>query len=81
MSLTTTQRREYLDYLGWTQRYYAARIGWNESTVRRWMRDHEADVPPEIDAWLQRHGEALKADPPPIVAHKRGPNPGSATGQ
>ena len=82
MTLTTTQRREYLDALGMSQRGFAALLGWNDRTVRRWMTDHDAWVPPEIDAWLERRGKAaavynaqVDADPVPVVEHKPGRRP------
>ena len=80
MPLTTTQRRKYLDALGISQRGFAAMLGWNDRTVRRWMADHDAWVPPEIDAWLERRGKAaavynaqMSDDPVPIIEHKPGP--------
>jgi len=88
MPLTTTQRRAYLDALGLSQRGFAEMIQWNDATVRSWCRHEDKDVPPEIDAWLQRRGEAamiynaaMDADPAPIVEHRPGPKPGSATGR
>lgn len=69
--MNTTQRRAALDILGWSQRRFAARIGYDESTVRRWFRDG-ADVPSWLDPWLKRRARAMEADPPQI-SEPRGP--------
>jgi hypothetical protein len=37
--------------IGWTQRGLADRLGWDEGTGRRWMRDG-GEAPPEVDRWL-----------------------------
>ena len=37
--MTPTQRRECAETLGWSQRGLAALLAWDQSTVRRWMRD------------------------------------------
>ena len=62
--MTPTRRREYLALLRWTQRGFAAVIGWDEGTVRRWLRDG-GEAPAEIDAWLERRAVAMADDPPP----------------
>lgn len=62
--MTPTQRRHCLETLGWSQRGLAAQLGWDEGTVRRWMRDG-GDAPPEVDAWLERRAQAMADDPPP----------------
>ena len=47
--MTPTRRRECLALLRWTQRGFAAVIGWDEGTVRRWLRDG-GEAPAEIDS-------------------------------
>jgi hypothetical protein len=37
--MTATERRVALQSIGWTDRGLADRLGWDEGTVRRWMRD------------------------------------------
>jgi hypothetical protein len=65
VALTPTRRRECLALLRWTQRGLAAVIGWDEGTVRRWLR-HDGEAPAEIDAWLERRAQAMADDPPPV---------------
>ena len=62
--MSPTRRRECLALLRWTQRGFAAIIGWDEGTVRRWLRDG-GEAPAEIDAWLERRAVAMAGDPPP----------------
>jgi hypothetical protein len=62
--VTPPRRRECLALLRWSQRCFAAAIGWDEGTVRRWMRG-EGQAPPEIDAWLERRAISFAEDPPP----------------
>jgi len=62
--MTPTRRRECLALLHWTQRGFAVAIGWDEGTVRRWLRDG-SEAPAEIDAWLERRASAMADDPPP----------------
>lgn len=62
--MTPTRRRECLALLRWTQRGFAAVIGWDEGTVRRWLRDG-GKAPAEIDAWLERRAMAMADDLPP----------------
>lgn len=62
--MTPTRRRECLALLRWTQRGFAAAIGWDEGTVRRWLRG-SSEAPAEIDAWLDRRAVAMADDPPP----------------
>lgn len=68
--LTPTRRRECLALVRWSQRGFAEAIGWDESTVRRWMRDG-GEAPPEIDAWLEVLAAFHEAHPPPRLAHPR----------
>jgi transcriptional regulator with XRE-family HTH domain len=49
--VTPTERRAALRSIGWTQRGLADRLGWDEGTVRRWMRDG-GEAPPDVDRWL-----------------------------
>jgi hypothetical protein len=62
--VTPTRRRECLTLLRWTQRGFAVVIGWDEGTVRRWLRDG-GEAPAEIDAWLERRASAMADNPPP----------------
>ena len=64
--------------LGWSQRGLAAYTqahgtpGWSEGTVRRWMRDPDANPPEELDEWLWRRAQAMRDDPPPprtVIEH------------
>jgi hypothetical protein len=63
--MTPTRRRQCLATLHWTQRGLADLLGWDESTVRRWMRA-DGQAPPEIDAWLERRAASMASDPPPV---------------
>jgi hypothetical protein len=63
--MNPTRRRWCIERLGWSQRGLAAFLGFDESTVRRWMRDG-SDAPPEVDAWLERRAQAMVDDPPPV---------------
>ena len=65
--MTPTRRRECLSIVGWSQRQYAAFLGFDESTVRRWMRDG-GEAPPKIDAWLESLAVWLTVNPPPVLA-------------
>jgi transcriptional regulator with XRE-family HTH domain len=49
--MTPTERRAALQSIGWSQRGLADRLGWDEGTVRRWMRDG-GEAPAEVDRWL-----------------------------
>ena len=62
--MTPTRRRECLALLRWTQRGFAAAIGVDEGTVRRWLRG-SGEAPQAIDAWLERRAMAMADDPPP----------------
>lgn len=62
--MTPTDRRHWLTVLGWEQREYARRIGWDEGTVRQWCRGTR-DAPGEVDAWLAMVGAFYEAHPPP----------------
>jgi transcriptional regulator with XRE-family HTH domain len=62
--MTPTDRRIALAAIGWTQRGLADRLGWDEGTVRRWMRDG-GEAPAEVDAWLGRVAAFHQAHPPP----------------
>lgn len=64
--MTVTERGAALAALGWSQRYFAGRIGYNESSVRRWFRIG-ADAPPDIDLWLAAAGGWMMAHPPPCA--------------
>jgi transcriptional regulator with XRE-family HTH domain len=62
--MTPTERRAAQQAIGWTQRGLADRIGWDEGTVRRWMRDG-GEAPADVDAWLARLAAFHQAHPPP----------------
>jgi hypothetical protein len=62
--MTPTERRECLNLLHWSQRGLADVLGWDESTVRRWMRN-DGEAPAEIDDWLARLADFHRAYPPP----------------
>lgn len=64
--MTPTRRRECLALLRWTQRGFAAVIGWDEGTVRRWLSGALA-VPqwvPLALAGLKRLQEATQSPLP-----------------
>lgn len=63
--MTPTQRRECLVALHWSQRGLADVLGWDESTVRRWMRNG-GEAPAEIDDWLEKLAGFHMAHPPPV---------------
>ena len=48
--MTPTERRAALEAIGWSQRGLADRIGWDDGTVRRWMRARG-------EAHAEAHGE------------------------
>jgi hypothetical protein len=39
-------------------------LGWDEGTVRRWMRDG-GEAPAEVDHWLAKIAEFHRRHPPP----------------
>lgn len=63
--MTPTRRRECLEALHWSQRCLADVLGWDESTVRRWMRNG-GEAPAEIDDWLEALANFHRAHPPPM---------------
>ncbi len=65
--MTPAERRSALAAIGWTQRGLADRLGWDEGTVRRWMRDG-GEAPPDVDAWLAALAAFHAAHPPPARA-------------
>ncbi len=67
--MSPTERRAALSAIGWTQRGLADRLGWDEGTVRRWMRDG-GEAPGEVDAWLASLAAFHLAHPPPSRATK-----------
>lgn len=62
--MTPTERRAALDAIGWSQRGLADRLGWDEGTVRRWMRDG-GEAPITVDLWLATLAAFHQANPPP----------------
>jgi transcriptional regulator with XRE-family HTH domain len=62
--MTPTERRASLQAIGWTQRGLADRLGWDEGTVRRWMRDG-GQAPLEVDQWLAQLAAFHRQHPPP----------------
>lgn len=65
--MTPTERRACLERIGWSQRGLAERLGWDEGTVRRWMRGG-GEAPAAVDAWLGRLARFHAANPPPMRA-------------
>lgn len=65
--MNPTERRAALLSIGWTQRGLADRLGWDEGTVRRWMRDG-GEAPPEVDEWLTALARFHDQHPPPLRA-------------
>jgi transcriptional regulator with XRE-family HTH domain len=65
--MTPTERRAALQSIGWTQRGLADRLGWDEGTVRRWMRDG-GEAPAEVDEWLTTLARFHDRNPPPVRA-------------
>jgi ribosome-binding protein aMBF1 (putative translation factor) len=63
--MTPTQRRTALQTIGWSQRGLAARLGWDDGTVRRWLRQ-DGIAPADVDTWLERLAEAHAANPAPV---------------
>ena len=63
--LSPSEIRAAAEAIGWSMRQLATRIGYDESTVRLWLRGG-ARVPPDVAAWLLRQAERITADPPPI---------------
>ena len=63
--MTPTRRRECLDILRWSQRRFAEVIGWDEGTVRKWLRG-TAEPPADIDAWLERRAVAMAGGSVPV---------------
>jgi transcriptional regulator with XRE-family HTH domain len=69
--MTPTQRRRCLAVLRWTQRGLAEALGWDEGTVRRWMRDG-GEAPAAVDAWLDMLARFHETHPPPTrTAHEQ----------
>jgi transcriptional regulator with XRE-family HTH domain len=62
--MSPTERRESLQAIGWTQRGLADRLGWDEGTVRRWMRVG-GEAPADVDQWLAGLAEFHRQHPPP----------------
>jgi hypothetical protein len=62
--MTAAQRRDCLTSLGWTQRGLARQLCADDRTVRRWFAG--AEMPLDIEEWLQRRAIAARLDPPPI---------------
>jgi plasmid maintenance system antidote protein VapI len=50
--------------LHWSQRGFAAVIGYDDRLVRRWVAG-ERPIPPAIAAWLERAAAWHEANPPP----------------
>ncbi len=62
--MTPTERRTALQTIGWSQRGLADRLGWDEGTVRRWMRVG-GDAPAGVDDWLAELARCHTANPAP----------------
>ncbi|MQP67095.1 nuclease [Niveispirillum sp. SYP-B3756] len=62
--MTPTHFRKCLDALHWSQREFAAIINRNDRQVRRWAAG-QAEIPPEVAAWLERWAGRMHSDPPP----------------
>jgi transcriptional regulator with XRE-family HTH domain len=62
--MTPAERRTAIETIGWTQRGLADRLGWDEGTVRRWMRDR-GEAPTDVDQWLAEVAEFHRQHPPP----------------
>lgn len=62
--MTPTRRRECLEILHWSQRGFAEVIGWDEGTVRRWMREG-GEAPADIDEALETLAAFHEAHPLP----------------
>jgi transcriptional regulator with XRE-family HTH domain len=62
--MTPSERRAALEAIGWTQRGLADRLGWDEGTVRRWMRGN-GEAPADVDQWLAELAVFHRAHPAP----------------
>lgn len=56
--------RAALNALHWSQRDFAAVVGRDERTVRRWASG-EYSIPPALLAWLEAASAWMRANPPP----------------
>ena len=62
--MTPSIRQACLALLRWSQRGLAEALGYDESTVRVWMRGG-GKPPPEVDAWLEKLAAFHERHPPP----------------
>jgi hypothetical protein len=69
--LTCGDREAALWALGWSPGQLARLLGYSTGTVKRWLAEPAALVPPEVDAWLGRMAAVLDADPPPVRMRRR----------
>ncbi len=68
--MTPDRFRECLTLLRWSQRGLADALQCDDRLVRRWAAG-DADVPPEVAAWLDALGKALEALPAPTAWRTR----------
>jgi transcriptional regulator with XRE-family HTH domain len=50
--MTGSQLTDSLRRLGWLQREFAARMGFDKATVSRWAHDKQP-IPPHVDEYLR----------------------------
>jgi hypothetical protein len=62
--MTPARFLEALAALHWTQRGFAALIGYDERLVRRWASGHRP-IPREMGDWLEAAARWHEKNPPP----------------
>jgi hypothetical protein len=62
--MTPARFLEALAALHWSQRGFAALIGYDERLVRRWASGHRP-IPGELSAWLEDAARWHEKNPPP----------------
>lgn len=69
--MTPTRLRDCLALLRWSQRGLADALACDDRLVRRWASG-DAEVPPEVAAWLDKLAATHQTHPPPTDWRKRG---------
>lgn len=63
--MTPDRIRECLAMLHWSQRGLSDILRCDERRVRRWATG-QYEMPEDQARWLERHAQAMEADPPPL---------------